>query len=194
MSSSSNFGNMLSMTIASIFLPYLPMLPSQILLNNFLYDFSQVALPTDSVDQEYLTKPKPWNINFIKEFMLYIGPISSIFDFATFGIMWYVFHANPALFHTGWFVESLATQVLVVWVIRTGKVPFLQSRPSTTFLLATTGIVAFGIIIPYTLLGKWIGFVPLPLLFFLILMTMVIFYLILVQIVKTWFIRKFGYE
>lgn len=194
MGASSNFGNMLSMTGASIFLPFLPMLPPQILLNNFLYDLSQVALPTDSVDQNYLEKPKPWNINFIKEFMIYIGPVSSIFDFATFGIMWYVFRASPELFHTGWFVESLATQVLVVWVIRTSKIPFFQSRPSTAFLLTTASIVAFGAIIPYTFIGRWIGFAPLPLLFFIILMAMVIFYLILVQFVKVWFIRKFGYE
>lgn len=194
MGASSNFGNMLSMTGASIFLPFLPMLPPQILLNNFLYDISQVALPTDSVDQNYLAKPKPWNINFIKEFMIYIGPVSSIFDFATFGIMWYVFRASPELFHTGWFVESLATQVLVVWVIRTSKIPFIQSRPSITFLLATISIVAFGAIIPYTFIGRWIGFTPLPLLFFVILMVMVVLYLTLVQFVKVWFIRKFGYE
>ena len=194
MGASSNFGNMLSMTGASIFLPFLPMLPPQILLNNFLYDVSQVALPTDDVDKDYLTKPKPWNINFIKEFMIYIGPVSSIFDFATFGIMWYVFRASPELFHTGWFVESLATQVFVVYIIRTSKIPFIESRPSNTFLLTTLFIVILAAVLPYTILGKLMGFVPLPLLFFLILMVMVLTYLVLVQIVKKWFIKKFGYE
>jgi len=194
MGSSSNFGNMISMAGASLFLPFLPMLPPQILLNNFLYDVSQVALPTDEVDKDYLDKPKPWNINFIKEFMIYIGPISSIFDFATFGIMWYIFHATPELFHTGWFVESLATQVFVVYIIRTAKIPFIESRPSKTFLLATLAIVILAAVLPYTFLGRLMGFVPLPLLFFLILMAMVLAYLVLVQIVKKWFIKKFGYE
>lgn len=194
MGASSNFGNMLSMTGASIFLPFLPMLPPQILLNNFLYDVSQVALPTDDVDKDYLTQPKPWNINFIKEFMIYIGPVSSIFDFATFGIMWYIFHATPELFHTGWFVESLATQVFVVYIIRTAKIPFLESRPSNTFLVATLSIVILAAILPYTFLGRLMGFVPLPLLFFIILIAMVILYLVLVQFVKNWFIKKFGYE
>jgi len=194
MGSSSNFGNMISMAGASLFLPFLPMLPPQILLNNFLYDVSQVALPTDEVDKEYLGKPKPWNINFIKEFMIYIGPISSIFDFATFGIMWYIFHATPELFHTGWFVESLATQVFVVYIIRTAKIPFLESRPSNTFLVVTLSIVILAAILPYTFLGRLMGFVPLPLLFFIILMALVISYLVLVQFVKQWFIKKFGYE
>lgn len=194
MGASSNFGNMLSMTGASIFLPFLPMLPPQILLNNFLYDVSQVALPTDGVDKDYLTKPKPWNINFIKEFMIYIGPVSSIFDFATFGIMWYIFHATPSLFQTGWFVESLATQVFVVYIIRTSKIPFIESRPSSTFFIVTLSIVIFGAILPYTFLGRLMGFAPLPWLFFLILIIMILAYLVLVQFVKQWFIKKFGYE
>lgn len=194
MGASSNFGNMLSMTGASIFLPFLPMLPPQILLNNFLYDVSQVALPTDGVDKDYLTKPKPWNINFIKEFMIYIGPVSSIFDFATFGIMWYIFHATLSLFQTGWFVESLATQVFVVYIIRTSKIPFIESRPSSTFFIVTLSIVIFGAILPYTFLGRLMGFAPLPWLFFLILIIMILAYLVLVQFVKQWFIKKFGYE
>jgi Mg2+-importing ATPase len=194
MGSSSNFGNMISMAGASLFLPFLPMLPPQILLNNFLYDVSQVALPTDEVDKDYLDKPKPWNINFIKEFMIYIGPISSIFDFTTFAIMWYIFHATPELFHTGWFVESLATQVFVVYIIRTAKIPFIESRPSKTFLLTTLFIVILAALLPYTILGKLMGFVPLPMLFFLILVAIILTYLALVQIVKKWFIKKFGYE
>jgi len=194
MGASSNFGNMLSMTAASVFLPFLPMLPPQILLNNFLYDVSQLAIPGDSVDADYLKKPKPWDLKFIKEFMIYIGPISSIFDFATFALMWYVFHASPELFHTGWFVESLATQVFVVYIIRTRKIPFLESKPSRNLVLATLGVVILGSVLPYTFLGKLIGFTPLPFFFFLILILMVITYLLLVQITKNWFVKKFGYE
>lgn len=194
MGASSNFGNMLSMTGASIFLPFLPMLPTQILLNNFLYDLSQTAIPTDSVDDDYLLKPRPWNVGFIKEFIIYIGPISSIFDFITFGVMWYVFHASPELFHTGWFVESLLTQILVVHVIRTNKIPFIESRPSNALLYTTLGILAFAIILPYTTFAKTIGFVALPLSFFGILLLIAMTYLLLVQLAKTWFIKKFGYE
>lgn len=194
MGASSNFGNMLSMTGASVFLPILPMLPAQILLNNFLYDATQVALPSDSVDEDYLLQPRPWNINFIKKFMLILGPVSSIFDFATFAIMWYVFHASSELFHTGWFVESLFTQVLVVYIIRTNKIPFIQSRPSRALIWTTLGILLLAAIIPYTPLTRFLGFTPLPLTFFLILMIMVVLYLILAQIVKNWFIKKFGFE
>ena len=191
MGASSNFGNMFSMAGASFFLPFLPMVPPQILLNNFLYDISQVALPTDNVDKEYIEKPKPWNINFLKEFIFIIGPISSIFDFATFGIMIWVFNASPSLFQTGWFVESLTTQILVIHIIRTNKVPFIGSRPSKTLLLATIGTVLFGALIPYTSVGKFFGFTPLPALFFAILLAMSVAYLILVQFVKTLFSRRF---
>lgn len=194
MGASSNFGNMLSMTGASIFLPFLPMLPTQILLNNFLYDLSQLSIPTDNVDKDYLIRPKPWNMDFIKKFVIYIGPISSIFDFVTFGVMWFVFHASPELFRTGWFIESLFTQVLVVHIIRTNKIPFIESKPSKALLITTVGIIIFSWIIPYSFLGKPFDFAPLPILFFAILIVMAMAYLILVQVVKKWFIRKFGFE
>ncbi len=194
MGASSNFGNMLSMTGASTFLPFLPMLPTQILLNNFLYDVSQISIPTDNVDTNYLTTPRPWNIDFIKRFIIYIGPISSIFDFLTFAIMIFVFRASPELFHTGWFVESLLTQVLVVHIIRTNKIPFIQSKPSKALLFSTIGIVLFSWLLPYSFLAKPFGFVPLPFTFFVILIVMSILYLLLTQIVKNWFIKKFGFE
>lgn len=196
MGASSNFGNMLSMTGASVLLPFLPMLPSQILLNNFLYDMSQIATPTDNVDEEYLQKPRPWRISFIKKFILVIGPISSIFDFMTYGIMWFVFSgaSNPAMFRTGWFVESLFTQTMIIYIIRTNKIPFIQSWPSRTVVITTLSIVALGCILPYTPLTNWFQFAPLPPLYFLLLFGMGIAYLFMTQLVKTWFIRKWGYD
>ncbi len=196
MGASSNFGNMLSMTGASILLPFLPMLPSQILLNNFLYDISQVTLPSDNVDDDYLLKPRPWHIGFIKKFIIIIGPISSIFDFMTYGMMWFLFNgaANPALFRTGWFVESLLTQTMVIYVIRTNKIPFLQSRPSRAVIIATLSIVAIGCIIPFTPLAHWFQFAPLPILYFVLLFTMGFIYLVLTQCLKMLFIRKYGYD
>jgi len=194
MGASSNLGNMISMTGASIFLPFLPMLPTQVLLNNFLYDISQISIPMDKVDEEDLAKPRPWNIKFIKEFMLVIGPVSSIFDFATFGLMWFFFHASPDLFRTGWFVESLATQTLVVLIIRTKKIPFIESMPSKFLLYTVLGIVALGALLPYMIVGKWFGFSPLPAIFFLFLLVFVILYLLMVQAVKNWFMKKYGYE
>lgn len=194
MGSSSNFGNMFSMTGGSIFLPFLPMLPIQILLNNFLYDLSQVAIAADGVDKEYLTKPRPWNVQNIKRFMVTIGPISSIFDFATYGVMLWVFHASAELFHTGWFIESLCTQTLVIHIIRTGKIPFFESRPSRFLTLASILIVATGIAIPFSPLAAAFGFVRPPRLYFLILLVIVLVYLLMVQLVKSWFIRKYGYE
>ena len=194
MGASSNLGNMISMTGASIFLPFLPMLPPQVLLNNFLYDLSQVSLPVDNVDIEDLKKPRPWDIKFIKNFMLVIGPVSSLFDFVTFGVMWYIFHASPALFRTGWFVESLCTQTLVVLIIRTSKLPFFQSRPSKFLFWTVAFISGLGLFIPYTFLARWFEFQPLPLFFFAILFVIITLYLLLVQGVKMLFIRKFGYE
>lgn len=196
MGASSNFGNMLSLTGASILLPFLPMLPSQVLLNNFLYDMSQIALPSDNVDEDYLLKPRPWHIDFIKKFIITIGPISSIFDFLTYGMMWFIFNgaANPALFRTGWFVESLFTQTLIIFVIRTNKIPFLQSWPSRTVAISAIGIVAFGALLPFSHFGKLFQFVHLPPLYFLLLFGMGFFYLIMTQIVKIWFIKKYGYQ
>ncbi|MDD5538420.1 MAG: magnesium-translocating P-type ATPase [Candidatus Omnitrophica bacterium] len=194
MGSSSNFGNMISMTGASLFLPFLPMLPIQILLNNFLYDLSQIAVPTDEVDGEYLLRSRPWNVNYIKKFMLFFGPISSIFDFVTFGVLLFVFHASPQLFHTGWFLESLITQTLVIHIIRTGKIPFIESRPSQFLMFTSVYIVTIGLLIPFTPLSKYFGFVQPPPLYFAVLICIVGAYLAAVQLVKSRFIDKYGYE
>lgn len=194
MGSSSNFGNMFSMTGGSIFLPFLPMLPIQILLNNFLYDASQIAIPSDGMDKEYIMKPRPWNVKYIRNFMVTIGPISSLFDFLTYGVMLFIFHANAELFHTGWFVESLCTQTLVIHIIRTGKIPFIESRPSRFLVLMSLFIVSLGIAIPFSPLAKPFGFVKPPPMYFVALFIMVVAYLFLVQVVKKWFIRKYGYE
>ena len=191
MGTSSNFGNMFSMAAASLFLPFLPMLPTQILLNNFLYDVSQISIPGDNVDPALLRRPKRWQIGFIRQFMTIIGPISSIYDFLTFGILLWVFHAstNAPLFHTGWFVESLATQTLVVFVIRTAGNP-LKSRPSRALLAAVLAIVAVAAILPYTPLGKLLQFTPLPLSLLGAIGLLAVTYLLLVQAVKSWFYRR----
>lgn len=194
MGASSNFGNMFSMTGASLFLPFLPMLPIQILLNNLLYDISQIAIPSDEVDKEYLMKSRPWNVGYIKKFMLFIGPVSSIFDFATFGILWFIFHAQQPLFNTGWFLESLCTQTLVIHIIRTGKIPFIESKPSQFLIFTSIYIVTIGLILPFIPLGKYFGFVQPPPLYFLALFIIVAIYLCLVQFVKSWFIKRYGYE
>ncbi|HTY13570.1 MAG TPA: magnesium-translocating P-type ATPase [Candidatus Omnitrophota bacterium] len=194
MGASSNFGNMLSMTGASLVLPFLPMLPPQILLNNFLYDLSQLAIPTDEVDREYTARPRPWNIKLIRNFMLLIGPVSSIFDFLTFAMMIFVFRATQPLFHTGWFLESLATQTLVIYVIRTEKVPFLESWPSPFLMFTSVLIVALGFGVVFSPLGAPIGFSVPPPLYYGLLALMVGVYLFLVQLVKIWFIRKFGFD
>ena len=191
MGTSSNFGNMFSMAGATLFLPFLPMLPVQILLNNLLYDVSEIPIPLDSVDEEYLTHPRHWNMTFIRNFMLAVGPISSIFDFMTFYIMLHVFHAGEELFHTGWFVESMATQVLVIFIIRTRLNPF-KSRPSFWLTLCSLTVVALAVLFPYTPLGSYFGFVPPPLAFYLILAGLVLFYLFAVEGVKQWFFRRFA--
>lgn len=188
MGTSSNFGNMFSMAGGSLFLPFLPMLPTQILLNNMLYDISEIPIPMDNVDEEYLMSPRQWDINFVRKFMLVIGPISSIFDFLTFYVMLHVFQAGEALFHTGWFIESLATQVLVIFIIRTRKNP-LKSRPNPWLTLCSLLIVALAVLLPFTPLGKLFGFVAPPLLFFLILTGMVIIYLLIVEQAKQWFYK-----
>lgn len=194
MGSSSNFGNMLSMTGASLALPFLPMLPIQVLLNNFLYDLSQVAIPSDDVDEEYLLKSRPWNIDYIRKFMLVFGPISSVFDFLTFGVLWFVFSASAPAFHTGWFLESLCTQTLVIHIIRTGKIPFVESKPSQLLVFTSIYIVTIGLVIPFIPLGKHFGFVALPGTFFLALAGIVAAYLFTVQAAKRWFIKNYGYE
>jgi Mg2+-importing ATPase len=191
MGTSSNFGNMFSMAAASLFLPFLPMLPTQILLNNFLYDLSQISVPSDNVDAALLHRPKRWQISFIRQFMMIIGPISSIYDFLTFGVLLWVFHAstNASLFHTGWFVESLATQTLVVFVIRTAGNPF-KSRPSRRLVLSVSAIVAIAAVLPYTPVGSLLRFTPLPLSLLGTIAFLAVTYLWLVQVVKTWFYRR----
>ena len=167
------------------------MLPTQILLNNFLYDTSQISIPSDNVDPALLRRPKRWQIGFIRQFMMIIGPISSAYDFLTFGILLWVFQAstNAPLFRTAWFVESLATQTLVVFVIRTAGNPF-KSRPGRPLLLAVLSIVAIATVIPYTGLGSLLRFTPLPLSLLGAIACLTITYLLVVQVVKTWFYRK----
>jgi P-type Mg2+ transporter len=183
MGTSSNFGNMFSMAGATLFLPFLPMLPTQILLNNFLYDLAQVTIPTDKVDQTFIRKPRRWDIRLIRDFMLYIGPISSIYDFLTFYALLKVFHASEQFFHTGWFVESLATQTLVIFIIRTAGNP-LRSKPSAALAVTTLLVVLFGVALPFTPLATWLRFTPLPAGFFLFLIAVVGAYLLLVEILK----------
>ena len=190
MGTSSNFGNMLSMAAASLFLPFLPMLPLQILLNNFLYDLSQVPIPSDRVDATYTLKPKRWNVAFIRRYMLVIGPLSSVYDFLTFAVMLGIFHADERLFRSGWFVESLATQTLVIFVIRTAGRPW-ESRPGAGLACGVCACAATGAVIPFTPLAPWLGFTPLPPLFFAILVLMVVTYLGLVEVVKRWFYRRY---
>ena len=189
MGTSSNFGNMFSAAGASLFLAFLPMLPSQILLNNLLYDTSQLTIPTDEVDAEQVARPSRWDVRFIRRFMLFFGPISSLFDFLTFGVMLWGFHAGPALFRSGWFVESLATQTLVIFAIRTRRIPFFRSRPSMPLLLAALGVVAAGAVLPAVPAARALGFQPLPGLFFLALAGMVVTYLVLIEVGKRWFYR-----
>ncbi len=184
MGTSSNFGNMFSAAGASLFLSFLPMLPSQILLNNLLYDTSQLAIPTDNVDEEQLRRPSHWDIAFIRRFMLVFGPLSSVFDFATFGVMLWVFHSGPDQFRTGWFVESLATQTLVIFAIRTRRVPFFRSHPSIPLVLAALGVVAVGAVLPSTPLAHMLGFRALPGGFFIALAGLALAYLVLIELGK----------
>ncbi len=191
MGTSSNFGNMFSAAAASAFLPFLPMLPGQILLNNLLYDTSQLTIPTDHVDEEQLARPAHWDIAFIRRFMLWFGPISSIFDFITFAVMRRGFHAGPALFRSGWFVESLATQTLVIFVIRTRRIPFFRSRPSWQLAVAALSAVAVGAYLPESPISHTLGFTPLPGTFFAVLVLMVLVYLALVEAVKRVFFARY---
>jgi Mg2+-importing ATPase len=189
MGTSSNFGNMFSMAGASVFLPFLPMLPTQILLNNFLYDLAQVTIPSDNVDPAYIRKPQRWDIRLIRNFMVMIGPISSIYDFLTFYILLRIFHASEAFFHTGWFVESLATQTLVVFVIRTAAKPW-SSRPSRALSITVLTVVAIGLAIPFSPLAEPLGFTLLPAEFYVFLILFVGTYLALVELVKRWLVQR----
>ena len=194
MGASSNFGNMFSVLGASIFLPFLPMAPIQVLTNNLLYDFSQTAIPTDNVDEEYITAPRRWDIGNIFKFMVFIGPISSIFDYATYAMMLFVFDAwtNPSLFQTGWFVESLLTQTLIIHIIRTAKIPFIESRASPPLIATTIVICCIGIALPFTWAGAALGFTPLPGLYWPLVVTMLAVYAVLTHLVKAWFVRRWG--
>jgi len=190
MATSSNFGNMFSAAGASFFLSFLPMTPVQILLTNGLYDLSQTGIPSDNVDPEALLKPKHWNINFIKQYMLFFGPLSSLFDFATFGVLYFMFHARGALFQTGWFIESMATQILVVFVIRTFRTPFVLSKPSPQLLITCIALVLVACVIPFTAIGASLGFVRPPFAYFVVLIILVASYLFLVETVKNMFLKK----
>jgi P-type Mg2+ transporter len=184
---SSNFGNMFSVLGAVIFLPFLPMLPIQILLNNFLYDISQLTIPMDNVDEEFIKTPRRWDIGYIRNFMFIFGPISSLFDFITYGLMYLLYHANPSGFQTGWFLESLATQTLVIHIIRTNKVPFFKSRASTYLWVTTIVAVCIGWVIPISPLGKFFGFSPMPLHVLIILGVIVLCYLLFAEVGKSIF-------
>ncbi len=187
---SSNFGNMFSMIFAVSYLPFLPMQPFQILLNNSLYDLSQVTIPTDNVDEEYLKKPKHWNIDFLKKFMFIFGAISSVFDILTFLLLFNFFKLTAPAFQTGWFIESLATQTLVIYFIRTRRSIF-KSKPSKYLLFTTLGVVSFAVLLPYTFLGSYFSFIPLPINILLTLFILVAVYLLLVEITKRWFYRRY---
>jgi len=194
MGASSNFGNMFSVLGASIFLPFLPMAPIQVLTNNLLYDFSQTAIPTDNVDDDYIAMPRHWDIKNIFKFMIFIGPISSIFDYATYAMMLFVFDAwsDPSLFQTGWFVESLLTQTLIIHIIRTAQVPIIESRASAALLTTSIIICVIGIALPFTWVGSVLGFTPLPWLYWPLVVAMLLSYAILTHLVKVWFVRKWG--
>lgn len=196
MTASSNFGNMFSMLGASAFLPFLPMLPVQLLVQNLLYDISQVSIPWDKMDEEFLLKPKKWEAGDIQKFMLFIGPISSLFDYATFALMYFVFKAtapaNQSLFQSGWFIEGLLSQTLIVHMIRTRKIPFVQSWAALPVVVLTAGIMLAGILIPFSPFAAALKMEPLPLQYFPWLIAILASYCVLTQVVKNWYIRKFG--
>ena len=188
MAMSSNFGNMFSMAGATLILPFLPMLPVQILLNNLLYAVSEMPIPLDEVDSEITGKPEHWDMRFIRNFMLVLGPVSSVFDFLTFGLLLLVFHANEALFQTGWFIESLATQVLVIFVLRTRRNP-LRSRPHPLLVTTSVSVVVVALLLPFTPLGAWFGFVPPSATFLFAIAGLIVSYLLLAQGAKWAFYR-----
>ncbi len=190
---SSNFGNMFSVAPAVLFLPFLPMLPIQILLNNFIYDCSQITIPADNVDEEFIQKPKRWNMKFIKMFMILLGPISSVFDILTFLMLFFVFKVPAAMFQTGWFIESIATQTLVIHIIRTKKKPFIESTANPKLLFSSIFAVAVAWIIPFTPIGAFFKFQPLPWYIMLAIAGMVIVYLLLVEMAKRLFYKKYDF-
>ena len=187
---------MFSVLGASIFLPFLPMLPVHILVQNLLYDISQISIPWDEMDREYLDVPRKWDASGITRFMLFIGPISSIFDYATFYVMFFIFMANtPAkqtLFQSGWFIEGLLSQTLIVHMIRTRRIPFIQSWATAPVVALTSAIMVIGILIPFSPFASALKLEPLPASYFLYLIVILFAYCALTQVVKTWFIRRFG--
>ena len=195
MTASSNFGNVFSVLVASAFLPFLPMLPIHLLIQNLLYDFSQLSIPWDNMDQEFLVSPRKWEAGGMARFMVFVGPVSSIFDMTTFLVMWYVFQANSisiqSVFQSGWFIEGLLSQTLIVHMIRTQKIPFFQSRASKPVLLLTGTIMIIGIIIPFTSVGHAVGLHNLPAGYFLWLASILLCYCLLAQFVKTLYLKKF---
>jgi len=209
MGASSNFGNMFSVVGGSYFLPFLPMAPIQILVNNLLYDASQVGIPADHVDEEYMKTPRKWNIDNIRRFMIFIGPMSSIFDYATFFLMLYFFKCNlysdpgtsatmktyyENLFHTGWFVESILTQTLIVHIIRTQRIPFVQSIASPFLLMTTLLVMGVSVALPYTPLAAYLNFVPLPAIYWAWIAGFLLCYSVMTHFVKVWFHRKYGID
>jgi Mg2+-importing ATPase len=196
MTASSNFGNVFSVLIASAFLPFLPMLPIHLLIQNLLYDLSQMSIPWDHVDKEFLQTPRQWKAKDIARFMIFIGPVSSIFDIMIFVVMWTVFKANhpevQSLFQSGWFVVGLSTQLMIVYMIRTEKVPFLQSNASFSVIALTSLVMMVGIYVPYSVLGESVGLVPLPTSYFYWLIGIVVSYCALIQLIKRWYIKRYG--
>jgi Mg2+-importing ATPase len=196
MTASSNFGNVFSVLVASAFLPFLPMLPLHLMIQDLLYHLSQLSLPWDRLDREYLIKPRKWEAGDIARFMIFVGPISSIFDMTTFALLWYVFGANSpehqSLFQAGWFVEGLLSQTLIVHMIRTRKIPFIQSSASLPVMFLTGTVMVIGIVIPFSPLGASLGFAPLPLSYFPWLVATLLSYCVLTQTIKTLYIRRFG--
>jgi P-type Mg2+ transporter len=172
-----------------MFLSFLPMLPIQILLNNLMYSFAQLSIPVDNVDQIYVLTPQKLDTRFIRNFMIFFGPVSSIFDFLTFAVMIFIFHASPALFQTAWFVESLFTQTLVIFAIRTRTIPFYKSKPSNVLVFNIVAVLAIAIIIPFTFVGRFFSFVSLPVSFIVLLGGFIVVYLSLVELMKIWFYR-----
>jgi Mg2+-importing ATPase len=198
MTASSNFGNVFSVLVASAFIPFLPMLPMHLLVQNLLYDISQIVIPFDNVDRELLRKPQKWNSEELGRFMLFFGPISSIFDISTYILMWFVFEANTLaaqnLFQSGWFIEGLLSQTLIVHMIRTRKVPFIQSMASWPLLAMTVLIISIGIFLPMGPLAEYFKFQPLPLSYFPWLIGILLSYVALTQLLKNFYARRYGWQ
>jgi len=189
MATSSNFGNMFSAAAASAFLKFLPMLPTQILLNNLLYDFSEMTIPTDNVDEEQLHHPSHWDLGLIRRFMIVFGPINSFFDFSIFAVLLFAFHAGATTFRSGYFVESFMTQTLIIFAIRTHRVPFFRSRASRPLAATTIAVATVGAALPYSPFAAFLGFTPLPLSFFMVLEALVVGYIVMVETATAWFFR-----